>query len=444
VTVLTCRCSALLCAAQTLGWNIPYDFNNADFSICEDILALYLDEYPERTPWDAIKYLIAEANYGGRITDDWDRRLCNVYVSQFFCEEVLTTANAPLSDLPEYHIPDDGELRSYKEYIKGLPMSDHPLAFGQHPNADIASAIMDTQDLLSTVISLQPRVASAGGESGESKVLTIASGLEDTLPELFDVEEVHAIMAMRSDPDPLKTVVFQEVDRYNKLLQRMKKTLVDLQRGVKGLVVITTELEGVFSALLVGQVPEAWGFCYPSQKPLGSWMRDLVLRCQQMRTWVETELPKVFWLSGFTYPTGFLTALLQTSARRNGVAIDSLSWEFPVLNQPADSITAHPKEGAYIRGMYLEGARWDHDRGCLTEPLPMELYCPMPIVHFKPAESKKKQGKGVYVCPLYMYPVRTGTRERPSFMIPVELKSGSVDPDFWVKRGTALLLSLSS
>jgi hypothetical protein len=40
--------------------------------------------------WDAIKYLIAEANYGGRITDDWDRRLCNVYVSQFFCEEILT------------------------------------------------------------------------------------------------------------------------------------------------------------------------------------------------------------------------------------------------------------------------------------------------------------------------------------------------------------------
>ncbi len=38
---------------QSLGWNIPYDFNNADFSICEDILALYLDEYPDRTPYDA-------------------------------------------------------------------------------------------------------------------------------------------------------------------------------------------------------------------------------------------------------------------------------------------------------------------------------------------------------------------------------------------------------
>ncbi len=73
-----------------------------------------------------------------------------------------------------------------------------------------------------------------------------------------------------------------------------------------------------------------------------------------------------------------------------------------------------------------------------------ELFCPMPIVHFKPAENKKKAGKAVYVCPLYMYPVRTGTRERPSFMIPVELKSGAQEPEFWVKRGTALLLALST
>jgi dynein heavy chain len=44
-----------------------------------------------------------------------------------------------------------------------------------------------------------------------------------------------------------------------------------------------------------------------------------------------------------------------------------------------------------------------------------------------------------------MYPLRTGTRERPSFMIAVDLKSGAgKSPDVWTKRGTALLLSLST
>ena len=112
--------------------------------------------------------------------------------------------------------------------------------------------------------------------------------------------------------------------------------------------------------------------------------------------------------------------------------------------QDEKDITAQPKEGVYIKGMFLEGAGWDPETGCLVEPEPMELIVPMPIIHFKPVENKRKGTKGIYVCPLYMYPVRTGSRERPSFMIFVDLKAGAVDPDHWIKRGTACLLSLAS
>lgn len=74
----------------------------------------------------------------------------------------------------------------------------------------------------------------------------------------------------------------------------------------------------------------------------------------------------------------------------------------------------------------------------------MELIVPMPIMHFKPVVSKKKPTKGVYMCPLYLYPIRTGSRERPSFLLYVTLKSGAIPPDHWVKRGTALLLALAT
>lgn len=50
-----------------LGWNIPYDFNDSDFEVSENLLSIYLDEY-EDTPWDALKYLIAGINYGGKIS----------------------------------------------------------------------------------------------------------------------------------------------------------------------------------------------------------------------------------------------------------------------------------------------------------------------------------------------------------------------------------------
>jgi dynein heavy chain len=74
----------------------------------------------------------------------------------------------------------------------------------------------------------------------------------------------------------------------------------------------------------------------------------------------------------------------------------------------------------------------------------MELIVPMPIVHFRPVESKKKASRGVYNCPLYMYPVRTGTRERPSNMGSVDLRAGAADADHWIMRGAALLMTLAT
>jgi dynein heavy chain len=224
-------------------------------------------------------------------------------------------------------------------------------------------------------------------------------------------------------------------------LRIVTQSLEDLDKGIKGLVVISSELELLNEALYAARVPQLWQSMYPSLKPLGPWVRDLGRRLAQLRRWALDAPPKVFWLPGFTFPTGFLTALLQTSSRKNGVPIDALSWDFVVMNSNESSITMQPKEGGYVNGLFLEGARWDADAGCLAEPLAMELYCAMPIIHFKPVENRKRS-KGLYNCPMYLYPIRTGTRERPSFMVDVDLRSGPRDDTFWIKRGTALLLAL--
>ena len=439
---------------KSLGWNIPYDFNNSDYAICNDILVRYLERYPDATPWDALRYLIAEANYGGRITDDMDRRLCNVYINKFFNPEVLSRPHYPLSPTPgratsEYFLPDAGDLAAYIAHIDTWGGADPPEVFGQHPNADITSAIQDTQALLSTVLSLQPREVSKDTTPPEVQVLAVAEDMAASLPPPFDLRELARGLEGRSDPAPLKTVLLQELARYQGLLHRVRSTLADLQDGIAGRVVITPELEEVFDAILAGAVPKAWGFCYPSLKPLGAWVRDLISRCEQMAAWGTRELPRVFWLSGFTYPTSFFTALLQTAARKAGDEVNNLDFEFPIFGDRAESIQRHPDDGAFVRGLFLEGAQWDDDVGALAEPQPMDLFAPMPIVHFKPVNraasgGKRKRKANQYACPLYYYPIRTGTRERPSFMRLVTLDAGPKGPDFWTLRGTALLLSLDS
>ncbi|CAE8702621.1 unnamed protein product, partial [Polarella glacialis] len=134
----------------------------------------------------------------------------------------------------------------------------------------------------------------------------------------------------------------------------------------------------------------------------------------------------------------------QASARKNaGVSVDMLSFDFLVMNVEESTITALPKEGCYVKSMILEGAKWDMNGGFLADADTMALFNPMPIVHFKPVVRKKTVTEGIYQCPLYLYPLRTGSRERPSFMTWVDLKSGHFSADQWTKRGTALLLSVA-
>ena len=219
------------------------------------------------------------------------------------------------------------------------PHSDHPAAFGQHSNSDMAASIDDANTIIDTLVSLQPRVAQHVDEDAVDPLAAQCTELLEQTPQPLDARAIKEKMASRSDPDPLKTVLFQEVDRYNKLLSTLHRTLSTIIKVTNGTASTTAELEDVMLALGQLKVPRLWGSTYPSLKPLGSWMRDLVMRIDFFMDWIDNQLPMCWWLPAMTYPTGFLTAVLQVSARMNGVSIDSLSYETPVLTRWVHTLT---------------------------------------------------------------------------------------------------------
>ena len=67
-----------------------------------------------------------------------------------------------------------------------------------------------------------------------------------------------------------------------------------------------------------------------------------------------------------------------------------MEFDFIPMIKPAKDINEHAKEGAFITGLYLEGAKWNFEKQCLMEPDVMELALLMPVIHFKPKEKKAK------------------------------------------------------
>ena len=116
-----------------LGWNIPYEFTAADFAICQSQLRMFLNEY-EQIQYEALNYMAAEANYGGRVTDPMDRRLIKIILKKFYSDEIIHD-NFKLTKDGTYHIMDDPNWNDSLSYIKSLPMNDTTEVFGLHPNA---------------------------------------------------------------------------------------------------------------------------------------------------------------------------------------------------------------------------------------------------------------------------------------------------------------------
>lgn len=66
-----------------------------------------------------------------------------------------------------------------------------------------------------------------------------------------------------------------------------------------------------------------------------------------------------------------MTGALQNHARKYQIPIDTLNFGFKVMEmEDATDVKSPPKDGLYISGLWLDGARWDRKRKCLVEALP--------------------------------------------------------------------------
>ena len=432
-----------------LGWNKMYEFNDSDLETSMQVLRMFLEEQ-EDIPWDALRYVCGQINYGGRVTDDWDRRCLMSILDKFYTPSILKDEYV-FSESGTYKAPSEGDLQSFIKSVERLPLEADPEIFGMHENANITFQKNESNTILSTILSVQPRlIGTGGGKTPDELVSELAALISEQLPPLLDRRDAGANTFVEKENgvlDSLATTLLQEMERFNRLLSQMKSSLSELQRAIRGEVIMSSELDKMYSALLNNEVPDLWTrVAYPSLKPLASWVQDLLQRVTFMTDWLKNGQPKSFWLSGFFFPQGFLTGALQNYARKYQVPIDTLSFRFEYLDEfnPED-LSGPPEDGVYIHGLFMDGARWDVANHCVEDSNLGELYPRLPIIHFIPTRDHVPNPKH-YQCPIYKTSVRAGilstTGQSTNFVLAIELPT-SRDPNYWVLKGAASLCQLN-
>jgi dynein heavy chain, axonemal len=480
-----------------LGWCIPYEFNMSDLSACSKFLERHL--YHQVVSWPTLQYIVGEVQYGGKITDDMDRRLF-----QTFCESWLTpTTLSPqfsfnpttcVNTIPNnfvYKVPESTDVDVYRQYIQTFPDIDSPEMFGLHPNADMTYRMKEVQSLLFTIIETQPKTTGSTATENtantpdsnenspqsskkspkkskktkkdtppppptrEDVVVEKAGELLLRLPSNF-VEDIYREQIDRQGglSVPLNIFVLQEIQRMDIVITVVKNTLTQIQLAIRGEVTLTSILDKAIDSIFDSRVPKTWMLTASGSElswlspNLGLWYNGLIERFEQLSSWLNKSRPTSYWLTGFFNPQGFLTAMRQEVTRSHAAdrwALDDIQFHTEVTEFiNAESVKKAAVEGVLVHGLFLDGASWSRAANTLVESEPKKLFASLPVLYVTAITSHQKKGKageyggfGPAITPVYKYPARQDRFK----IFDVNLPTREVRPQQWILRGVALLCS---
>ena len=466
------------------GWSSKYSFNTGDLTICASVCQSYITSNTT-VPWDDLRYIFGQIMYGGHITDFWDRRTNITYLQVLFqpgvfsgCE--LVPCYEPTDSAPELFMSPDSataSYASYQEYINDVLPAEAPVLFGLHPNAEIGYLTAMAEDMFVTILSLQGGDDDGSEADASNSVRAVLTSISETVPGEFDMIDIseNAELALKGQEAPYIIVVMQECTAMNTLLDKMRRSLDELQKGLDGALNMTDAMEDLSAALSIKQVPGRNPFhkcswetlAWWSKKSLMPWYADLKLRVAQLKLWSE-ELKRPFcvWLSGMFNPASFNTAIMQATARAHNLPLDNMTvGTNATALMTSSSLTSHPTDGAYVNGFFIEGARWFNDedecedyevsgtkcRGYLADGRVKELIPSMPVMYIKAVQVESsweptavgymRHSADLYECPVYQTTFRG-----PTYVFLATLKINpsvdepSVQKSKWVLRGVAIVL----
>eukprot|EP01035_Chromulina_nebulosa_P017190 gene17190-22709_t len=379
-----------------------------------------------------------------------------------------------INKIPEnfiYKVPDYPEIDEYMSFIQRIPNTDSPEILGLHPNADLTFRYKEVLQLLDILTTVSPKqnnstnnntsnqsannpLTNAVVLNKEDIVLNKCKEFLQTIPNDYNEDDYEErIIAFGGFDIPLNIFLYQEIQRLQQVINKVRNIVDIVIQAINGEVVITADILESIDAIHDARVPKAWLYSPAGDElswlspTLSTWYSGLLQRDSQYRLWLQSNRPHSFWLGGFFNPQGFLTAIQQeiTRAHKNeNWPLDLVTLHIEITEiMTVEQVKNQPKEGAYIHGLFMDGASWNSNENTIVESTPKKLFSSVPVLFVTAHYKTSKKGSttsdygpfGGYDCPLYKYPTRTDKYKICMLTLP----SRDSRPLHWVLRGVALL-----
>lgn len=381
-----------------LGWSKAFEFNDSDAEAALDTIEAWLTRVakgrsnidPASIPWPALRSLIKEAIYGGKIDNEADQTLLDSFVDGIFTPQayeqtfqLVDDAQAPLT------APDGTKIENFLEWAQSLPEQQPPQWLALPPTAERVIATAQGVALLNNLVRMK-QLADEDISGGDAETVVTAtpvqngygvqsnadamSGDSSSQPGwmrslgtnaaewLSVLPDQLASLAADADSisDPLYRFWSREHRAASSLLRTVRADLMEVIDVCKGQSRQTNHNRVLLNDLPKGVIPAAWKTAYASPKSmsLAQWISDLALRLAQVDAVAKARtsqgaqsfdtLPVALGL--LFAPGAYLTATRQAVAHRTGVSLDQLDLALRLEDETGSQV------GFTLTGLRLEGA----------------------------------------------------------------------------------------
>ncbi|XP_074602445.1 dynein heavy chain, cytoplasmic isoform X2 [Brevipalpus obovatus] len=458
-----------------LGWSKKYEFNESDLRVASDTLDTWIDSValnrtnipPEKVPWDAIRTLLGQCIYGGKIDNDFDQRLLTSFLNKLF------TIKSFESDFPLINsvqsqdgsklvitMPDGISRGSFLEWVENLPEKQTPAWLGLPDNAEKVLLTNQVSNLVNKLLKLQlleddeevvyvnesdsdgsKRVKKPSGDGRPAWMRTLLNSASNWL-RLMPSSLQTLRRTVENIKDPLYRYFEREVNSASKLLDVVRHDLDDVILICKAAKKQTNHHRVMISDLAKGVIPVHWKkYTVPQNATVIQWITDFSDRVKQLQKISNqctsngsTILRSIHvWLGGLFNPEAYITATRQYVAQANNWSLEELYLDVEITDSESQNITMNECSFG-VTGLKLQGAKAHKNKLHLTSTIMTDL--PLMKLHWKRITEDNRLKRLNVTLPVYL------NLNRSVILFTVDLEAGADHDEFsFYERGVAFISS---